>query len=354
MTQPSRPRLRVVTVLALLLGLTSPARAAVDLTGNWQFDVSLDGSHLVTAYGIFTQSGSALTLVLQDGQGSQPNTLDGTIDPDTGVLALEGGPFTFPGEPDGPNFYFDGNASPDGNSLTAESNTCIFEPGLGWGCIIVDVIGTRGPSSTCGNGIVELGEACDLGAANGGTCCTPICTLVDPDGDGVCTQLDNCPSVSNPSQSDLDGDDVGDACDIGQMTLRTLRLGARTGSTFATSVTAAGTLPAPLAVPSEVHILLGAGAFGLNVSSLPAWAAKVCTSTVKRTRCVSPDRGLSLALSVRAAMPGVVSFRLKVKHPPTTPLLGAPVGIIFLQPSGLHSGTLDTCRIAASGSIRCP
>jgi hypothetical protein len=37
--------------------------------------------------------------------------------------------------------------------------------------------------------------------------------LPDGDGDGVPDVADNCPSVANPSQSDLDGDGMGDACD---------------------------------------------------------------------------------------------------------------------------------------------
>ena len=35
----------------------------------------------------------------------------------------------------------------------------------------------------------------------------------DADGDGLCADVDNCPSVANPSQEDLDGDLVGDSCD---------------------------------------------------------------------------------------------------------------------------------------------
>jgi pSer/pThr/pTyr-binding forkhead associated (FHA) protein/LysM repeat protein len=34
----------------------------------------------------------------------------------------------------------------------------------------------------------------------------------DSDGDGVCNQVDNCPSVSNPDQADSDNDGQGDAC----------------------------------------------------------------------------------------------------------------------------------------------
>ncbi|TFH58683.1 MAG: hypothetical protein E4G91_09340, partial [Candidatus Zixiibacteriota bacterium] len=35
----------------------------------------------------------------------------------------------------------------------------------------------------------------------------------DADGDGVKDPLDNCPALSNPDQIDLDGDQIGDACD---------------------------------------------------------------------------------------------------------------------------------------------
>lgn len=37
--------------------------------------------------------------------------------------------------------------------------------------------------------------------------------LEDPDDDGVCDGNDNCPTVANPSQSDADGNGVGDACE---------------------------------------------------------------------------------------------------------------------------------------------
>ena len=36
---------------------------------------------------------------------------------------------------------------------------------------------------------------------------------VDPDGDGIPTATDNCPTVYNPLQEDTDSDDVGDSCD---------------------------------------------------------------------------------------------------------------------------------------------
>ncbi|MBI1858315.1 MAG: thrombospondin type 3 repeat-containing protein, partial [Candidatus Melainabacteria bacterium] len=36
----------------------------------------------------------------------------------------------------------------------------------------------------------------------------------DPDGDGLAGKKDNCPLVSNPEQKDVDGNRIGDACDL--------------------------------------------------------------------------------------------------------------------------------------------
>jgi hypothetical protein len=40
-----------------------------------------------------------------------------------------------------------------------------------------------------------------------------VILIVDTDGDGIEDLLDNCPTSANPSQSDIDGDFIGDACD---------------------------------------------------------------------------------------------------------------------------------------------
>lgn len=41
----------------------------------------------------------------------------------------------------------------------------------------------------------------------------PAIQAIDPDGDGVESSGDNCGDFSNPDQSDVDGDGIGDACD---------------------------------------------------------------------------------------------------------------------------------------------
>jgi hypothetical protein len=72
----------------------------------------------------------------------------------------------------------------------------------------------RADFSTCGNGSVDAGEACDEGAGNGqGACCSAACALVDADGDGTCDDLDDCPATPDAAQADADGDGLGDACD---------------------------------------------------------------------------------------------------------------------------------------------
>ena len=37
---------------------------------------------------------------------------------------------------------------------------------------------------------------------------------IDGDGDGVENSNDNCLTISNPTQSDFDGDKIGDECDL--------------------------------------------------------------------------------------------------------------------------------------------
>src|SRR3954469_11971442 len=46
-----------------------------------------------------------------------------------------------------------------------------------------------------------------------GVFATPAFALPDGDSDGVPDAGDNCVSVANASQADLDGDQIGDACD---------------------------------------------------------------------------------------------------------------------------------------------
>jgi hypothetical protein len=43
------------------------------------------------------------------------------------------------------------------------------------------------------------------------------CETFDPDMDGVCSTIDNCPNAANTGQQDADGNGVGDACECGDV-----------------------------------------------------------------------------------------------------------------------------------------
>jgi hypothetical protein len=98
---------------------------------------------------------------------------------------------------------------------------------LGWtaGTIIGAVPGpfVWGTASGWGTGSIPAliaGQAMDLGSPNrvtsddlNGNGTLDCFDCVDTDGDGVCDDVDNCPTVANPRQEDANGNGIGDACE---------------------------------------------------------------------------------------------------------------------------------------------
>lgn len=69
--------------------------------------------------------------------------------------------------------------------------------------------------------VFDFNDLCPLGPV--GWISTPEednegdgCADFDTDEDGFIDQMDNCPDAANPTQADLDGDGLGDACDVDQ------------------------------------------------------------------------------------------------------------------------------------------
>ena len=75
-----------------------------------------------------------------------------------------------------------------------------------------DETGQSGPP---GNGVAGRNETSENWAVTWAVCAGANPGTGDPDGDGVNSNVDNCPLVANPGQVDTDMDGIGDACDMG-------------------------------------------------------------------------------------------------------------------------------------------
>jgi hypothetical protein len=186
------------------LGAPAPraAHADVDSTGSWQ--LTFAGNPL-TEDAIFAQSGTNLSLVL-DLIGGRA-VYSGSIDPVTGSFSVGATlmcPFASP--PPAVTVIFSGTVSADGSTLQGTFGLQdSLPPTFPCSFSTVSVSGTR-LSTTCGNGTVDAGEACDPGpppsanlcctlacaAAASGTICPDdglFCTTDACDGSGTCTHV---------------------------------------------------------------------------------------------------------------------------------------------------------------------
>ena len=155
----------------------------------------------VAGFPLVSHSGASLTVtnsILFDNSLDTPTGLGGGsvglgsnligVDP----LFVDAGTGDYRLDIDSPARGIGNNAAlgPDGLDIDFDGDTAEPMPDLAFGPRIVN-------STT------------DAGAYEG----TGPDTRPDRDGDGVADEFDNCPAVSNPGQTDGDGDGIGDACD---------------------------------------------------------------------------------------------------------------------------------------------
>lgn len=147
-----------------------------------------------------------------------------TMNPDGSGQTLLTNNASFPDwSPDGQKILF-GSSRPSSlgdiagiYSIQADgSGRALILDDAGWGAVwspdgkeILTVYGTTlSVMNADGTG------AHDLGISGASPAWQPIpLDAPDADGDGVPDDFDNCPTVANPGQTDVDSDDIGDACD---------------------------------------------------------------------------------------------------------------------------------------------
>jgi hypothetical protein len=238
----------LAAALVIALGVDA-ASAQIDVSGRWHLMMESGFGPFERSLSI-VQSGSVLAV-------SQPSPYTGgTIDPATGAFRIDGSgqccDFFGSGGCVTVAWFIDGVAAADGATFTGTyeesvqpTRSCLTLSGTILGERLVD---------TCGNGVVDTGEQCDVGVA-GGACCTAFCTFEpadrfcgssgDPcssggrcDGAGTCVQQPNaagtlcrfpafpcdtaefcdgtsavCPAPTSPTEPDGDGDGILDGCD---------------------------------------------------------------------------------------------------------------------------------------------
>ena len=121
-----------------------------------------------------------------------------------------------------------------------------------------------------------------LQRATGGGC-------VDTDGDGVCDNVDNCPSVANPNQENTFGGPAGDACEAPP----TIRLnvatapGAGVAGQSIVAVTGAS-YPAGAIAPGSIQIFVASSCFGPNPVMTTAMTLTTLGGSTRRATFLIP------------------------------------------------------------------
>lgn len=113
-----------------------------------------------------------------------------------------------------------GNTATGGNSSIAGSTSTGGKASTGGNSSIAgtsSIAGSAGKISTGGStsvgGKSSTGGTSSVAGSSAIAGSTGTATVNDKDGDGIVDASDNCPLVANPTQSDVDLDGIGDACD---------------------------------------------------------------------------------------------------------------------------------------------
>lgn len=201
------------------LGIRLDANGSASLTAEQLDDGSSDNCGVssmdidLNSFGTADLGDHTVILTVSDSHGHS-STCTGTVtvlEPDAPFALCQ--PFTIDlddmGEATIVAADVDGGSSVAGTIASLEVGPSFFNcDNLGENIVTLTITDDNGQSDAC-QAVVTVEDIDDF-------CSTP-CPF-DPDndldGDGVCGDVDNCPTVPNPDQIDLDMDGIGAACDV--------------------------------------------------------------------------------------------------------------------------------------------
>jgi hypothetical protein len=211
---------------------------------------------------------------------------------------------------EGPDVTFD---SPDVDFATVTFDPCIPDGDSGY-------FSTEGFRSTTAPVACNADDVCD--GSETCTNCPMDCGECDLDMDGEPDDSDNCPSLANPNQADLDADTQGNVCDSMD---NTLQIASVTVKLKPTSVLAI--VKGSLTEPTPLHDVPDASAGGtvqindqFETDLMGAFLGAECKTTTGAIRCKSADKLALYKVKLSKADEGIVPFMIKLKS--LTPVTG--------------------------------
>ena len=181
----------------------------------------------------------------------------------------------------------------------------------------------------------------------------------DSDGDNVCNASDNCPSVSNANQADLDSDGIGDVCDSndGQLNPTRVKMTTAVPGNDVSKIRLKGDF---VILQPITDIFDASNGITFTVSdSKPAPTVRTrsfttaeCKSSGGGTKlsCRTADRTSKARFKVSPRAPGIWAFRgVFKKLALASPLLGPANVVLTYGPSTDRAGSVSDCVTSPVG-----